>query len=81
MAAGTGSVTIDGYTFDRAAYSLAAAAVMLGGVTRHHLSRLEKAGELRTIRLGGRVLVPAAEIARLVAIPQAVAADEDESAV
>lgn len=65
MANGRGSVKIGAYEFDRASYSLAAAAVMLGGVTRHHLARLEKAGELRTIRLGSRVLVPAAEIARI----------------
>ncbi len=56
-----------------------AKALKLPVVTCHF--KEEKAGELRTIRLGGRVLVPAAEIARLVAIPQAVAADEDESAV
>lgn len=56
---------VGGLVFDRAAYSQSDAARMLGGVTRQHLSNMEKAGELQVVRLGRRVLVPATEIARL----------------
>lgn len=57
-------VKVGRYEFDQAAYRQSAAAVLLG-CTRQHVARMEKSGELRTVRLGRCVLVPAAEIARL----------------
>lgn len=60
-------VTFGGYGFSKAAYPRTDAAAMFG-VTGQHLINMEKAGELRTIRLGRRVLIPAAEIARLLGV-------------
>lgn len=59
------TVIAGGYQFDRAAYGQSEASRLLGGVTRQHLANMEKAGKLRTVRLGRRVLIPATEIARL----------------
>jgi excisionase family DNA binding protein len=46
--------------------SLKEAALLLGGVSRRFLYLLSGRGELKLVRLGGRVLVPASEIRRLV---------------
>lgn len=59
------AVTVGGLTFDRAAYGQEDTGQMLGGVTRQHIANMIEAGELRAIRLGRRVLIPASEIARL----------------
>ncbi len=47
------------------AYTLAEAAERLN-VSRQHLHNLEKRGELRVIRIGRAVRVPAGELARLI---------------
>ncbi len=59
------AVTVGGWTFDRAAYTQVDTGRILGGVTRQHIANMIEEGELRAIRLGRRVLVPATEIARL----------------
>lgn len=48
----------------RLAYSTAEVALMLG-CTRQHVFNMVKAGELRAAKFGHKVLVPAAELARL----------------
>ncbi len=49
----------------RAAYPLDEAQALLGGCSRSHLYNLADRGELRFVRIGRRVLVPASEIRRL----------------
>jgi len=49
----------------RAAYPLDEACQLLGGCSRNHLYNLANRGELRLVRIGRRVLVPASEIERL----------------
>jgi excisionase family DNA binding protein len=58
------SVTVGAYTFDQAAFSPAATGRLLG-CTRQHVAELERLGRLRVVRLGRKVLIPAAEIERL----------------
>lgn len=58
--------------FDRAAYDLAAAGEMLGGITRQYVAKMISTGELRCVRLGRRVLVPATEIARVLGLSDQV---------
>ncbi len=55
---------------ERAAYPLNEASELLGGCSRGHLYNLESRGELRLVRIGRRVLVPASEIERLLAAPE-----------
>ena len=55
----------------RAAYPLAEAQALLGGCSRSHIYNLAERGELRLVRLGRRVLVPADEIRRLTSTPAA----------
>lgn len=55
---------------DRAAYPLKEAAELLGGISRGTFYNLEARGELRMIRVGKRVLVPASEIRRLLQEPE-----------
>lgn len=50
----------------RAAYLLAEAAELLGGISRDSLYRMHRRGEIRFVKVGRRVLVPAEEIRRLV---------------
>ena len=54
--------------FDRAAYDLTATGEMLGGITRQYVAKMISSGQLRCVRLGRRVLVPADEIARVLGI-------------
>lgn len=58
-----GTVVIDDST-PRLAFSLTETAAMLG-CTRQHLANMVHAGEIRVAKLGRRVLVPAAELSRL----------------
>lgn len=53
----------------RAAYGQTEAAQLLG-VTRQHLANMERLGQLRVVRLGRRVLIPADEINRLMGVVQ-----------
>ena len=53
----------------RVAYSLSEAGDLLGGISRDTIYRLEKSGDLRLVRIGGRRFVPASEIKRLTAVP------------
>ena len=57
------------WRFDRAAYNLTEAGQMLGGVTRQHVAAMIRTGELRAVRLGRRVVVPATELQRVLAAP------------
>jgi len=50
----------------RYAYPLPEAQKLLGGISRDLLYRLENRGELRMVRVGRRVMVPATEIERLI---------------
>ena len=50
----------------RAAYPLDEAQALLGNVSRAFLYKMAARGEIRLVRLGRRVLVPADEIRRLV---------------
>lgn len=59
-------------TVNRAAYPLDEARELLGGMSRQHLHNLAERGELRLVRLGRRVLVPASEINRLLEGPHSV---------
>jgi excisionase family DNA binding protein len=59
----TGTAVADGAT-PRLAYSLTETAALLG-CTRQHVSNMVHAGEIRVAKLGRRVLVPAAELARV----------------
>lgn len=54
-------------TLARGAYSVEEAVRTLG-ISRRSAYRLIAAGELRTVKLGGRRLVPAAELARLIGL-------------
>lgn len=67
------SIKVGPYEFDRAAYDQREAGKLLGGVTRQHIAAMERSGELRVVRLGRRVLIPATEIARLLGEAEAVA--------
>ncbi|MGE3445912.1 MAG: helix-turn-helix domain-containing protein [Acidimicrobiia bacterium] len=58
---------VDGtLVFDRAAYDQTEAAELIGGVTRQHVAKMIRDGEIRAKRLGRRVVISAAEIARVV---------------
>jgi excisionase family DNA binding protein len=59
------SVRVGSYEFDRAAYGQRDAAALLGDVTRQHVAKMVRDGDIRAVRLGRRVLIPATEIARL----------------
>jgi excisionase family DNA binding protein len=43
------------------------------GISLSSVRRLEERGELRTVRIGGRVVVPSSEVARLLTPAQPVA--------
>lgn len=45
-------------------------AAHLLGVSERHLRTMISAGEVRTIRLGARVLVPVGELRRIVGLPE-----------
>lgn len=49
----------------RLAYTLEDAGELLGGLSRNSFYRLNAAGKLRLIKVGGRTLVPHSEIVRL----------------
>lgn len=49
----------------RLAYSIEDAGELMGGISRNSIYRLAAAGKLRLVKVGGRSLVPAADIARL----------------
>ena len=49
----------------RLAYTIDDARELLGGISRNSIYRLNAAGGLRFIKVGGRTLVPHAEIVRL----------------
>ena len=70
-------------TLAQRAYSIEAAAAALT-ISRRTAYRLINSGELRTVKLGGRRLVPAAELARLMgphaAAPSDLANREDREA-
>jgi excisionase family DNA binding protein len=51
-------------TEDRRAFRVNSACYALG-ISRSHLYSLEKKNQIRLIRIGGRTLVPATEIERL----------------
>jgi excisionase family DNA binding protein len=51
---------------ERAAYPLDEAGRLLGGISRGTFYNMEARREIRLVRLGRRVLVPADEIRRLV---------------
>lgn len=55
------------YMKERRAYPLSEASELLGGISRRTLYDMEDRGELRMVRIGRRVFVPASEIERLVA--------------
>lgn len=61
-------VTVGGMTFHQAAYSRSEAAALLGCDLSTIIRRIDD-GTLRSVKLGRRVLVPAAEIARLLGEP------------
>lgn len=49
----------------RLAHTIDDARELLGGISRNSIYRLNAAGNLRLVRVGGRTLVPHAEIVRL----------------
>lgn len=49
----------------RLAYTIEDAGELLGGLSRNSFYRLNAAGKLRLIKVGGRTLVPHSEIQRL----------------
>jgi len=49
----------------RLAYTIEDAGELLGGLSRNSFYRLNAAGKLRLIKVGGRTLVPHSEIVRL----------------
>jgi hypothetical protein len=55
---------------ERAAYPLDEASKLAGGISRGTWYNLEARGEVRLVRIGRRVLVPASEIERLTGVGQ-----------
>ena len=49
----------------RLAFTIDDACELLGGISRNSIYRLNAAGGLRLVKVGGRTLVPHAEIVRL----------------
>lgn len=53
---------------ERLAYPIPESCVMLGGISRSSFFELVKNGELKTIKIAGRTLVPRSELERLTRI-------------
>ncbi len=64
---------------ERAAYPLDEASRLAGGISRGTWYNLEARGQVRLVRIGRRVLVPASEIERLTGVDRWV--DEHTEAV
>jgi hypothetical protein len=54
------------------AHTIPAACARLGGISRSSLYNMIKAGRVRTIEIGGRVMISDEECCRVVAAAQAV---------
>lgn len=53
----------------RAAYPVDEARKLLGGLSRQHIHNMTQRGELRVVRFGRRIMIPASEIESLLEEP------------
>lgn len=56
---------------ERLAYPIPESCALLGGISRSSFFELVKNGELKTIKIAGRTLVPRSELERLTRIDRA----------
>lgn len=54
------------HVIQRLAYTLPDAGQLLGGLSRNSVYRLVETGKLRLVKVGGRSLIPASDIFRLI---------------